>query len=100
MFEEVCMMKEGEEKYAGTFELGYTPTQAEKTEMKEKMRKRKIDKAYNLNIEIPHIRDSFPEASHIQQPDITKKEVPGTITQNGELGNWFAVLYNNYQYFE
>ena len=66
IFEEVCMMREEEEKHIGTFGLGYTPTQAEMIEMKEKMRKRKTNKAYNPTIEIPHIRDSFLEANHIQ----------------------------------
>ena len=66
IFEEACMIGEEQEQHTETFDLGYAPTQAEIIEIKDKLRRRKVDKAYDPTIEILHIWESFPKANHIQ----------------------------------
>ena len=93
-------MKEEEEKHVGTFRPGYRLTQVEMAEMKKRMRRRKADKTDNPAIEIPNIWDSFPKAYHVQQPEVTKKEISSITAKDRELNNWFAVPYKNVKFFE
>ena len=93
MFEEACVTESLQRIQIGTFGVGYTPTQDEVVKMKGKMRKKRIDKAYDPVIEIPNIRDSFPAPSHIQQSTPGEDDSSSTKKKELTLNNWFSFPY-------
>ena len=94
------MTGQEEDPQIGTFGLGYSPTQAEIKEMKDKIRRRKIDKMYGSSIEIPHIKVSFPKPSHVQHPATDVKNVPDFPSSKKGLNNWFSFPCNSLNSFE
>ena len=105
IFEEVCVLEEGETTQVGTFGLRYTPTVEEVREMKVRMRGKRGELLYHTPITIPNIKSTFPQPAYTQGPEPDEKSQT-LSTQSAEqaetacgfqtnLNNWFSVpIYN------
>ena len=105
IFEEVCVLEEGETTQVGTFGLGYAPTMEEVREMKLRMRGKRGELLYHTPITIPNIKSTFPQPAYtqgskpIEEPQApneqSDEQVETTCGFQTILNNWFSVpIYN------